>query len=189
MIPNTSRALLVGAAALAGSFLPASAQQRPAQSAQQRPAQPAAPAAPAQPRPAAPAAPAQPAPPPIFLCRTAEEVCHLGIVVGSQVAIIYTNAPQSQGIDEKPINVTGPDGAKIDMTANNGRVVMLTGTFDAKTGLTKAEVVEVASPLASLIVKAQIAGSAQQEEPAAAPPAAPPPQQRPAQPAQPAPRR
>ena len=56
-----------------------------------------------------------------------------------------------------------------------GRIVMLTGTYDTQAGLTKAELVEVASPLVSLVVKAQLGG---EEEP---PPAAgrPPPQQKP----------
>lgn len=115
--------------------------------------------APRTPRPAAKAAPQQPpAPPPIFPCRTAEEVCFLGIVVGPQVAVIYTNAANGQGIDEKALDVTGADGARIDMAKDEGRVVMLTGSYDPKLGLTGASVVEVASPLASLAVKAQLAG-------------------------------
>ena len=117
--------------------------------------------------PAKDAAQPEPAPVQIFPCRTAEEVCHLGVVVGSQVAILYSNAPNAQGIEPKPVDVAGADGAKIDMTKNAGRVVMLTGEFDPKTGLTKAEVVEVASPLASLAIKAQLAGGAEEAPPAA----------------------
>jgi hypothetical protein len=117
--------------------------------------------------PAKAAAQPEPAPVQIFPCRTAEEVCHLGVVVGSQVAILYSNAPNAQGIEPKPVDVAGADGAKIDMTKNAGRVVMLTGEFDPKTGLTKAEVVEVASPLASLAIKAQLAGGAEEAPPAA----------------------
>ena len=118
---------------------------------------------------AQPKAAAQPEPAPvqIFPCRTAEEVCHLGVVVGSQVAILYSNAPNAQGIEPKPVDVAGADGSKIDMTKNAGRVVMLTGEFDPKVGLTKAEVVEVASPLASLAIKAQLAGGAEEAPPAA----------------------
>ncbi|WP_333615339.1 hypothetical protein [Enterovirga sp.] len=125
-------------------------------------------AAEAQQRKGAPAKPAAAAPEPvqIFPCRTAEEICHLGVVVGSQVAILYSNAPAAQGADPTPVDVTGPDGQKIDLSKNAGRVVMLTGDFDPKTGIGKAEVVEVASPLASLAVKAQLAAG---EEPAAPP--------------------
>lgn len=128
-------------------------------------------AAEAQQRKGAPAKPAAAAPEPpavqIFPCRTAEEVCHLGVVVGNQVAILYTNAPDAQGVDPTPVDVAGPDGQKIDMSKNAGRVVMLTGTFDPKTGISKAEVVEVASPLASLAIKAQLAGGG--DEPPAPP--------------------
>lgn len=127
-------------------------------------------AAEAQQRKGAPAKPAAaaPEPPPvqIFPCRTAEEICHLGVVVGSQVAILYSNAPSAQGADPTPVDATGPDGQKIDLSQNAGRVVMLTGDFDPKTGIGKAELVEVASPLASLAIKAQLAGG---EEPAAPP--------------------
>ena len=98
-----------------------------------------------------------PPPPPLYPCRTAEEICFLGIVMGDKVAVVFTNAPNAKGIDEKPVEVTG-DSGKIDLSKDDGRVVMLTGSFDPKAGLTKAAVVEVASPLASLIVKAQIAG-------------------------------
>lgn len=118
-----------------------------------------------KPAPAKPAAAPEPAPVQIFPCRTAEEVCYLGVVVGSQVAILYTNAPNAQGIEPTPVDVAGPDGQKIDMAKNAGRVVMLTGEFDPKSGLGKADVVEVASPLASLAIKAQLAAGA--EEPPA----------------------
>ena len=114
-----------------------------------------------------PAAAPEPPPLQIFPCRTAEEVCHLGVVVGSQVAILYTNAPNAQGADPSPVDVTGPDGQKVDMTKNSGRVVMLTGDFDPKAGVTKAEIVEVASPLASLAIKAQLAGGGEEPPPAA----------------------
>lgn len=130
------------AAALTIPLAAASAQSRPPRS------QPAKPAA----------APEPEGPPPIFPCRTAEEICYLGVVVGTQVAVIYTNAQNAEGIDAKPIDVMGADGAKMDMSKNVGRVVMLTGTFDPKTGLTKGEVVEVAGPLLSMSVKAQLGG-------------------------------
>src|SRR4051812_4820257 len=109
------------------------------------------------------AAPAQPpAPPPVFPCRTAQETCYLGIVVGSQVAILFTNAPNAEG-SEKPVDVAGADGAKTDLSANDGRVVMLAGSYDPKTGI-KGEVVEVASPLVSLSIKAQLAAGAPEEK-------------------------
>ena len=126
-----------------------------------RPAKPAAPPPPA-------AAP-EPAAPAIFPCRTAQEICYLGIVVNGQVSVLYTNATNAEGIDQKPVDAMGPDNAKLDMSKNEGRVVMLTGTYDAAKGLTGVEVVEVASPLVSLVTKAQIAGGAPEEEPAPAP--------------------
>ena len=137
---------LLGAAALAAGAANAQAPRGPARA----PAPPAA-----QPQP--------PAPPPFTPCRTAEEVCFLGIVVGSQVLVIYTNAQNATGL-EKPLDVTGADNAKLDLAANAGRVVMLTGTLDPKAGLTKAELVEVASPLASLAIKAQLAAGGPPEE-------------------------
>lgn len=151
----------LAAAALAfAALLPVAAAQ--AQAAKQPPRAPAAPAAPQQP----------PAPPPAAPCRTAEEVCYLGVVIGSQVLVIYTNAPNATGLD-KPVDVLGADNSKLDLAPNAGRVVMLTGTLDPKAGLTKAELVEVASPLASLAIKAQLTG-APEEPDAPAPKAAAP---------------
>jgi hypothetical protein len=110
------------------------------------------------------AAPAQPpAPPPVFPCRAAQETCYLGVVVGSQVAILFTNAPNAEGSD-KPVDVAGADGAKTDLSASDGRVVMLAGNYDPKTGI-KGEVVEVASPLVSLSIKAQLTAGAAEERP------------------------
>ena len=122
--------------------------------------------------PAAKPQPAQPqpsAPPPIFPCRTEAETCFLGIVVGSQVAVIFTNAPSPEGLDGKPLDVLGPDGAKMDLAQNAGRVVMLAGSLDPKTGI-KGELVEVASPLVSLSIKAQLGagGGPEQAAPAKA---------------------
>ena len=145
------------AAALAALSLPALAQSQ-----QNRP--------PAGQRPPAPAAqqPQPPSVPPVFLCRTAEEVCTLGIVTGdSQIAVIFTNAPGAEGVD-KPVDVSSGDGpgTPLDLSKNLGSVVLLTGTLDPKAGLTKAAVVEVASPLLSTLIKAQIAGSADETPPA-----------------------
>ena len=121
---------------------------------------------PGQKPPAKPQQAAPPAPPPIFPCRTADEVCHLGVVTGSnEVLVLFTNAPQTAGIEDKPVKVLSGDspGAAgsatlLDLSQHMGRVVMLTGAFDREAGLTKAELVEVASPLLSLSIKAQLAG-------------------------------
>ena len=132
-------------AALLALALPATAVAQPAR----------APAA--KPQPGKPeAAQAQPSAPPFFPCRTEGETCFLGVVVGSQVAVVFTNAQNTEGLDAKPVDVVGPDGNKADLAQNAGRVVMLVGSFDAKTGV-KGEVVEVASPLLSLSIKAQLA--------------------------------
>jgi hypothetical protein len=138
-------------AALAVLVSSADAQQ-PRPQGQQKP--------PAQARPQ----PQPPAPPPIFPCRTAEEVCYLGVVTGAnQVAVVFTNNPQAEGVESKPVDVFSSDtpaaagsGTPLDLGQHLGRVVMLTGTYDAQAGLTKAELVEVASPLVSLTVKAQL---------------------------------
>ena len=112
------------------------------------------------------AAPAEPAPPPIFPCRTQTETCFLGVVIGSQLAVIFTNVPNGQGIDAKPVDVAGPDGAKMDLAPHAGRVVMLAGSYDPASGI-KGELVEVASPLVSLTVKAQLgAGGPEPASPA-----------------------
>lgn len=135
----------------------------------------------AQPKPPAQAQPPAPQPPPIFPCRTAEEICFLGIVTGkSQIAVLFTNADKVEGIETKPIEVSSGDAASggsaapMDLAQHMGRVVMLTGAYDPQAGLTKAELVEVASPIVSLVVKAQLAG--EEEEP---PPQAGKPQPRP----------
>lgn len=122
---------------------------------------------------AAQKAPGPPAIPPIFPCRTAEEICFLAIVTGkSQIVVLFTNAAKAEGIDTKPIEVLSGDApgaagsaTPLELGEHMGRVVMLTGAYDAQAGLTKAEIVEVASPLVSLSVKAQLAG---EEEPPAA---------------------
>jgi len=142
---------LIVTAALAALVAPAAAQQARPPGAQKP--------APSQQRPAQP-----PAPPPVFPCRSAEEVCFLGVVTGNnEVAVLFTNAPQTEGIDAKPIAVMTGDSpgaagsaTKMDLAAHLGRVVMLTGTYDPQAGVTKAELVEVASPLLSLTIKAQL---------------------------------
>ena len=137
---------LFAAAAVAALVSSAEAQQARPPGAAKPPAQAAQPA---------------PQPPPIFPCRTAEEVCFLGIVTGNnEMLVIFTNAPQADGIEAKPVAVlTGDAGSAtpIDLAPHLGRVVMVAGTYDRAAGVTKAELVEVASPLVSLTVKAQLA--------------------------------
>lgn len=147
------------AAALAALASPALAQ-----------GQPPRPPAGQKPPPSA-AQPPAPAATPIFLCRTAQEVCTLGIVTGAnQVAVIFTNAPGAESAD-KPIDVSSGDGpgSPVDLSQHVGRVVLLTGGYDPKTGLTKAELVEVASPLISTLVKAQISSGDESPKPGAKP--------------------
>lgn len=153
---------LIAAAAVAALVIPAAAQQgRP-------PGAQAKPPAQAQPQP--------PAPPPVFPCRTAEEICFLGVVTGkSQIAVLFTNAPNAEGLDAKPIEVLSGDApaaagsaTPLDLSGHLGRVVMLTGAYDAQAGLTKAELVEVASPLVSLVVKA-LGGEEEPSPPAGKP--------------------
>jgi hypothetical protein len=149
---------LITVAAVAALVSSAEAQQARPPAGQKPPAQ-------AQQR-----APQPPAPPPIFPCRTAEEICFLGIVTGkNEVLVVFTNAPDAEGLDDKPVAVLTGDSpgaagsaTAMDLTPHLGRVVMLTGTYDRQAGLTKAELVEVASPLVSFTIKAQLGA---EEEP------------------------
>lgn len=132
----------------------------------------------AQPRPPAKggpppqAAPQPPAPlPGFFPCRSEAEICYVGVVTGpSQVAVLYTNNRESQGIDAKPVEVFQGEapGTALPLGDKLGRVVMLTGSYAAATGLSRAEVVDVASPLLTFTIKASLGG----EEGGGAPPAA-----------------
>ena len=150
--------MCVAALALLAS---SAAAQQPRPQGQQKPPAPAR----AQPQP--------PAPPPLFPCRTTAEICYLGVVTGpNQVAILFTNNPQAEGVESKPVDVLSSDtpaaagsGTPLDLGQHLGRVVMLTGTYDAQAGLTKAELVEVASPLVSLTVKAQLLAEEAQAAP------------------------
>jgi hypothetical protein len=143
---------LITVAALAALVASADAQQARPPSGQKPPAQ------------AQQKAPPAPPPTPVIMCRTAEEVCFLGIVTGqNQVLVVFTNAQQAEGIDDKPVTVLTGDSpgaagsaTPMDLAPHLGRVVMLTGTYDPQAGLTKAELVEVASPLVSLTLKAQL---------------------------------
>lgn len=152
---------LIAVVALAGLVSSAQAQQARPQGGGQKP----------------PAQAQQPAPPPlpVFPCRTAEDVCFLGVVTSDkEVLVVFTNAPQADGIDAKPIAVLTGDSpgaagsaTPMELAPHLGRVVMLTGTYDAQAGLTKAELVEVASPLVSATIKAQLAVEEPPEAPAA----------------------
>ena len=109
--------------------------------------------------PARPPAAAAPAPPPpgMFPCRSESEICFIGVVTGKNtVAVQFTNAPQSDGIDAKPISVFSDDGgAALDLSGDLGRVVMLVGTYEAAKGITKAAIADVASPILSFMIKSQ----------------------------------
>jgi hypothetical protein len=159
---------ILALAALAAFALPALAQQQPPRPSPQQPA-PRPPAAQAQP------APAPPAPPTLFPCRTATEVCHVGVVINNQVSVLFTNSDKADGIESKPIDATDAAGAKLDLGRHEGQVVMLTGDYDPKTGLTKAELVEAASPLVSFAIKVLLSGEEGEDEEEQPPQPAPPP--------------
>ena len=136
---------LIGLAALAALTVPSLAQQ-PRPPGQRPPAQ----------RPQA-QPPTPPAPPPgMFPCRTEGETCFIGVVTGpSQIAVMFTNAPQAEGIEAKPVDLSSGDapGAALDLAGSVGRVVMVTGAYAAASGITKAQVVDTASPLLSFMMK------------------------------------
>jgi hypothetical protein len=169
--------LLIITAAIAALTLPAVAQQ---QQPQQRPQQGQPQQRPQQQQPQqrpqqAPPPQAQqqpPAPVPgMFACRTEPEICYVGIVIGSNlVSVLYTNDPKGEGIDEKPVTVLAPTGAPADLSQHNGKVVMLTGEYSAQSGLSKAEVVDVAGPLLSFAIKSMLSGGGDEEEPEPEPP-------------------
>jgi hypothetical protein len=115
----------------------------------------------------------------------------VGVVINNQVSVLFTNSDKADGIESKPIDVTDAAGSKLDLGRHEGQVVMLTGEYDPKTGLTKAELVEAASPLVSFAIKVLLSGDeGEDEEEQAAQPAPPPPAPgRSSAPQQPAPRR
>ncbi|GJD48387.1 hypothetical protein OPKNFCMD_1105 [Methylobacterium crusticola] len=129
----------------------------------------------AQPRPKEPPRPSREAPPPpdagaalLFPCRSATEVCYVGVVKDGKVAVLFTNDPKGEEISGKPLAVAG-DG--LDLARQEGRTVMLVGAYDPKAGLTRAEVVDVASPLVAFAIKAAVGNTDGGEEPAPPPPA------------------
>jgi hypothetical protein len=107
----------------------------------------------------------------LFPCRTPEETCYVGVVKDGKVTVLFTNDRKADEIAGKPVAVTG-DG--LDLAKNENRTVMLVGTFDPKDGLTKAEVVDVASPLVAFALKTTIGGG-EADEGGDEPPAPPPP--------------
>jgi hypothetical protein len=129
--------LAIVTAAMAALSFPALAQPQPG------PGRPPAPPRPAQ------AQPQPPAPPPgMFSCRTQAEVCHIGVASGAgQMVLIFSNAPQGQAAEGKPIAVQG-----VDLGPHVGKAVMLTGDLGPG-GITGAQVVEVAGPLLSFLIK------------------------------------
>jgi hypothetical protein len=111
--------------------------------------------------------PAPPAPPPgFFPCRTEGETCFIGVVTGpSQIAVLFTNAPQAEGIEAKPVDLSSAEasGSALDLAASLGRVVMVTGAYAAASGITKAQVVDTASPLLSFMMKQAAGGDEGQQ--------------------------
>ncbi|UHC17507.1 hypothetical protein LRS73_06380 [Methylobacterium currus] len=109
----------------------------------------------------------------LFPCRNPEETCYVGVVKNGKVTVLFTNDRKADEIAGKPVAVSG-DG--LDLAKTENRTVMLVGAFDPKDGLTKAELVDVASPLVAFALKSTIGGGEADEggdEPPAPPPPAP----------------
>ncbi|TGD96501.1 hypothetical protein EU555_23620 [Methylobacterium nonmethylotrophicum] len=106
----------------------------------------------------------------LFPCRNPAETCYVGVVKDGKVMVLFTNDPKAEEIAGKPLTVAG-DG--LDLARNENRTVMLVGAYDPKDGLTKAELVDVASPLAAFAIKTTIGGGEADQEPPAPPPPAP----------------
>ncbi|MCE4225707.1 hypothetical protein HCU64_18295 [Methylobacterium sp. C25] len=131
----------------------------------------------AQGRPKAPPPPPPPqgAPPNpgLFPCRSEKEICFVGAVKDGKLVLLFTNDPKGEEAIGKPVGATtGEGGAPLDLTANEGKVVMLTGSYDAKAGVAKAEVVDVASPLVAFAIKANAGGGGDDGPPGPPPPPA-----------------
>ncbi|PIK73425.1 hypothetical protein, partial [Methylobacterium frigidaeris] len=119
----------------------------------------------------APAPQPDPAAAMLFPCRTPEETCYVGVVKNGKVTVLFTNDRKADEIAGKPMAVSGEG---LDLAKTENRTVMLVGTFDPKDGLTKAELVDVASPLVAFALKSTIGGGEADEggdEPPAPPPA------------------
>ena len=139
----------------------------------------------AQPAPKGPKAPPPPPPPKealqpdptaamLFPCRTPEETCYVGVVKDGKVTVLFTNDRKADEIAGKPMAVSGEG---LDLAKTENRTVMLVGSYDPKDGLTKAEVVDVASPLVAFALKSTIGGG-EPDESADEPPAPPPPRKK-----------
>ncbi|GLS45456.1 hypothetical protein [Methylobacterium brachythecii] len=125
-----------------------------------------------RPKAAPPPPPPQAAPPNtgLFPCRSEKEICFVGGVKDGKLVLLFTNDPKGEDALGKPLGATtGDAGAPLDLSANEGKVVMLTGSYDPKAGVTKAEVVDVASPLVAFAIKAN-AGSGGDDGPPGPPP-------------------
>jgi hypothetical protein len=136
-------------------------------------AQPA-PKGPKAPPPPKEAAPPDPTAAMLFPCRTPEETCYVGVVKDGKVTVLFTNDRKADEIAGKPMAVSG-DG--VDLAKTENRTVMLVGSYDPKDGLTKAEVVDVASPIVAFALKSTIGGG-EPDEGADEPPAPPPPRKK-----------
>jgi hypothetical protein len=174
--------LLIITAAVVALVLPATAQQQqqrpqtspsgqPRQAPQQSPSGQQRQAPQAAPAPApAPQAQETPPVPGMFACRTEQEICYVGIALpGGQMSVLFTNNESAEGIDAKPQAVAGAD-----LNPHVGRVVMVVGQYNAQSGLSGAEVVDVAGPLLSFAIKSQLSntGGDEEEEPEPPPPPA-----------------
>lgn len=91
----------------------------------------------------------------LFPCRTPEETCYVGVVKDGKVTVLFTNDRKADEIAGKPVAVSGEG---LDLARNENRTVMLVGSYDPKDGLTKAEIVDVASPLVAFALKSTIGG-------------------------------
>ncbi|KMO42586.1 hypothetical protein VQ02_02630 [Methylobacterium variabile] len=143
-------ALVLALLALAPQFLVVPAQAQPRPKEPPRPAKEAPPAP--QPDPTAAA---------LFPCRSPAETCYVGVVKDGKVMVLFTNDPKAETIAGKPLAVAGEG---IDLAKTENRTVMLVGAYDPKEGLTRAEVVDVASPLVAFAIKSAIGGGEPDED-------------------------
>ena len=164
--------LLIVTAAVAALSFPALAQQQQRQQQQQPQRQPAPQQQQQQPQQQEPAQA-----PGMFACRTEQEICYVGIVLGgSQVSVLYTNDPNAEGIEAKPVSAKLAAGQP-GLEQYNGRVVMMVGQYSAQGGLNNVQVIDAAGPLLSFAIKSMLSSSGEAEE-EEEPEPPPPPQRR-----------
>lgn len=109
----------------------------------------------------------------LFPCRSEKETCFVGSVKDGKLLVLFTNEPKAEESIGKPLAASaGEGGAALDLAASENRIVMVTGSYDPKAGLTKAEVVDVASPLVGFAIKASLGGGGEDGPPGAPPPKA-----------------